>query len=71
MKNYPWGHQAMQAAHQVMMADMIGHPDGIIKVDSSEFLKIRQRVRRLIAQSGQLCWKPIILAERSKKSYYR
>jgi SRSO17 transposase len=39
MKNYRWDHQGMQSAHQSMLAQMIGRPDGMLTVDSCEFPK--------------------------------
>ncbi|HID46226.1 MAG TPA: IS701 family transposase, partial [Chromatiaceae bacterium] len=39
MKNYRWNHQGMQRAHQSMLAQMIGRPDGMLTVDSCEFPK--------------------------------
>jgi len=39
MKNYRWNHQGIQSAHQSMLAQMIGRPDGMITVDSCEFPK--------------------------------
>lgn len=39
MKNYHWDHQGMQRAHQSMLAQMIGRPDGMLTVDSCEFPK--------------------------------
>jgi hypothetical protein len=39
MKNYRWDHQGIQRAHQSMLAQMIGRPDGMMTVDSCEFPK--------------------------------
>ena len=39
MKNYRWDHQGIQSAHQSMLAQMIGRPDGMLTVDSCEFPK--------------------------------
>jgi SRSO17 transposase len=39
MKNYRWDHHGIQRAHQSMLAQMIGRPDGMITVDSCEFPK--------------------------------
>jgi SRSO17 transposase len=39
MKNYRWDHQGIQSAHQSMLAQMIGRPNGMITVDSCEFPK--------------------------------
>ncbi len=39
MKNYRWDHQGIQSAHQSMLGQMIGRPDGMLTVDSCEFPK--------------------------------
>ncbi len=39
MKNYRWDHQGMQCAHQSMLAQLIGRPEGMLTVDSCEFPK--------------------------------
>ena len=39
MKTYRWDHDAMQFTHQSMLAPMIRQPDGMITVDSCEFVK--------------------------------
>jgi len=39
MKTYRWDHDAMQFTHQSMLAPMISQPDGMITVDSCEFVK--------------------------------
>jgi len=39
MKNYRWDHRGIQRAHQSMLAQMIGRPDGMITIDSCEFPK--------------------------------
>lgn len=39
LKTYHWDHQAMEAKHQALLAETISSPDGMINVDSSEFLK--------------------------------
>ena len=39
MKNYRWDHQGIQRAHQSMLAQMIGRPNGMITIDSCEFPK--------------------------------
>lgn len=39
MKTYRWDHEAMQSAHQSMLAEMISRPDGMISVDPCEFVK--------------------------------
>jgi SRSO17 transposase len=39
MKNYRWDHRGIQRAHQSMLAQMVGRPDGMITIDSCEFPK--------------------------------
>jgi len=39
MKTYRWDHEAMQSAHQRMLAPMISQPDGMITIDPCEFVK--------------------------------
>jgi SRSO17 transposase len=39
MKNYYWDHRAMEATHQQMLSETISSADGMITVDSSEFIK--------------------------------
>jgi len=39
MKECRWDHAAMGSAHRQMLAQMLNEPDGILTVDSSEFVK--------------------------------
>ena len=39
MKSYRWDHQAMEATHQSMLGDALGCANGMLNVDSSEFVK--------------------------------
>jgi SRSO17 transposase len=39
MKTYHWDHEAMQRKHQSLLAPLIADPQGMITVDSSEFVK--------------------------------
>lgn len=39
MKTYRWDHEAMEAKHQSLLSEVIAAPDGMITVDSSEFVK--------------------------------
>ena len=39
MKTYRWDHQAMETIHQEKLAELIASPEGMINVDSSEFVK--------------------------------
>lgn len=52
MKNYRWDHQGMQRAHQRMLAQMIGRPDGMLTVDSCEFPK---KGRESVGVARQYC----------------
>lgn len=75
MKNYRWDHDAAQSSHQEMLSEKISHQDGMISVDSSEFVKqgkesvgvARQYCGRLgkveNSQSG------VFVAYSSKKGY--
>jgi SRSO17 transposase len=75
MKNYRWDHQAMQSAHQAMIADMIGHPDGMINVDSSEFLKKGKEsvgvARQYCGAAGKVdnCQSGVFVGYSSEKGY--
>lgn len=39
MKECRWDHAAMGLTHQRLLAEMLNHPEGILTVDSSEFVK--------------------------------
>ena len=39
LKSQRWDQEAMERCHQVLLADMISSPDGMMTVDSSEFTK--------------------------------
>jgi SRSO17 transposase len=39
MKEYHWDHAEMEAKNQVLQADLLSSPDGMLTVDSSEFPK--------------------------------
>ncbi|WP_372677854.1 IS701 family transposase [Desulfosarcina sp.] len=39
MKNFRWDHMSMQRIHQNMLAPLIAAPDGMITVDSGDFVK--------------------------------
>lgn len=75
MKNCRWNHQAMQGSHQVMLADMIGHPDGMINVDSSEFLKKGKEsvgvARQYCGAAGKVdnCQSGVFVGYSSEKGY--
>jgi len=39
MKNYLWDHETMELKNQVLLSPLIAKPQGMINVDSSEFIK--------------------------------
>ena len=39
MKSYSWDEEGMMSKHRIMLLEEIGHEEGMITVDSSEFLK--------------------------------
>lgn len=39
MKDYGWDHDGMQRAHQRMLSESAGDPEGMLNTDSSEFVK--------------------------------
>jgi len=39
MKTYHWDHEAMNLKHQVLLSPLIADPEGMINVDSCEFVK--------------------------------
>ena len=75
MKNYCWDHEAMEAVHQAIMADMIGSPDGMINVDSSEFIKKGKEsvgvARQYCGTAGKVdnCQSGVFVGYSSKKGY--
>lgn len=75
MKNYRWDHDAMEAAHQAIMADMIGSPDGMINVDSSEFIKKGKEsvgvARQYCGTAGKVdnCQSGVFVGYSSEKGY--
>jgi len=75
MKNYRWDHEAMEKAHQAIMADMIGSPDGMINVDSSEFIKKGKEsvgvARQYCGAAGKVdnCQSGVFVGYSSEKGY--
>jgi len=75
MKNYRWDHDAMEAAHQAIMADMIGSPGGMINVDSSEFPKKGKEsvgvARQYCGAAGKVdnCQSGVFVGYSSEKGY--
>ena len=52
MKTYLWDHEAMQRKHQTLLAPLIATPQGMINVDSSEFVK---KGKESVGVSRQYC----------------
>ncbi len=52
MKTYLWDHEAMELKHQLLLAPRIGDPQGMINVDSSEFVK---KGKESVGVSRQYC----------------
>lgn len=75
MKNYRWDHEVMEAAHQAIMAEMIGSPDGMINVDSSEFIKKGKEsvgvARQYCGAAGKVdnCQSGVFVGYSSEKGY--
>jgi len=75
MKNYRWDHEAMEAAHQTIMAEMIGSPNGMINVDSSEFIKKGKEsvgvARQYCGTAGKVdnCQSGVFVGYASEKGY--
>jgi SRSO17 transposase len=75
MKNCRWNHEAMEASHQAMLAEMIGSPGGMINVDSSEFLKKGKEsvgvARQYCGAAGKVdnCQSGVFVGYSSEKGY--
>jgi len=52
MKTYLWDHETMKLKHQVLLSPLIADPEGMINVDSSEFLK---KGKESVGVSRQYC----------------
>ena len=52
MKNDHWDHEAMKSLHQVMVSKLLTDPEGMITVDSSEFVK---RGKESVGVARQYC----------------
>ena len=52
MKTYLWDHEAMELKHQVLLSPLIADPQGMINVDSSEFIK---KGKESVGVSRQYC----------------
>jgi SRSO17 transposase len=52
MKTYLWDHEAMELKHQILLAPLISDPQGMINVDSSEFVK---KGKESVGVSRQYC----------------
>jgi SRSO17 transposase len=52
MKTYLWDHETMELKHQVLLSPLIADPQGMINVDSSEFIK---KGKESVGVSRQYC----------------
>ncbi len=52
MKTYHWDHEAMALKHQLLLSPLIADPQGMINVDSSEFVK---KGKESVGVSRQYC----------------
>jgi SRSO17 transposase len=52
MKTYHWDHEAMKLKHQTLLSPLIADPQGMINVDSSEFIK---KGKESVGVSRQYC----------------
>jgi SRSO17 transposase len=52
MKTYLWDHEAMKLKHQSLLSELIADPQGMINVDSSEFIK---KGKESVGVSRQYC----------------
>ena len=52
MKTYHWDHEAMKLKHQILLSPLIADPQGMINVDSSEFVK---KGKESVGVSRQYC----------------
>jgi SRSO17 transposase len=52
MKTYLWDHEMMELKHQLLLSPLIAHPQGMINVDSSEFVK---KGKESVGVSRQYC----------------
>ena len=75
MKTYRWDHEAMETIHQKKLAELIVSPEGMINVDSSEFMKKGQEsvgvARQYCGSVGKVenCQSGVFVGYASSKGY--
>jgi SRSO17 transposase len=75
MKNYRWDHDQMALQHRQLLAPVIGEPEGMICVDSSEFAKKGQEsvgvARQYCGELGKLenCQSGVFVGYSGSKGY--
>jgi SRSO17 transposase len=75
MKYYRWDHERMAAQHRRLLAPLIGEPEGMICLDSSEFAKKGQEsvgvARQYCGELGKLenCQSGVFVGYCSRKGY--
>ena len=75
MKTYHWDHEGMKLKHQLLLAPLIADPEGMISVDSSEFIKKGKESvgvsRQYCGAIGKVenCQSGVFLGYSSKKGY--
>lgn len=75
MKNYLWDHEAMEAAHQKLLAEEIATPEGMLNVDSCESVKKGKEsvgvARQYCGEVGKVenCQSGVFLGYASEKGY--
>lgn len=75
LKTYRWDQEAMEAKHQSMLSNWIASPEGMINVDSSEFLKKGKEsvgvARQYCGSVGKVenCQSGIFVGYSSEKGY--
>jgi hypothetical protein len=75
LKNCKWNHEEMLMTHQRLLSDRISEPDGMINVDSSEFVKKGKEsvgvARQYCGERGKVenCQSGIFVGYSSSKGY--
>lgn len=75
MKDYQWDHNAMLRGHQRMLSEMIASADGMLTVDSSEFIKKGKEsvgvARQYCGAAGKVenCQSGVFVGYASEKGY--
>ena len=75
MKNFLWDHEAMELKNQVLLSPLISDPDGMVNVDSCEFIKKGKEsvgvARQYCGSMGKVenCQSGVFVGYSSKKGY--